>query len=158
MNVYKDRIQKTFNVLYFLSLSVAILMTFASKPAINLLYGDAYWKSSSILMIHVWTGVFIFMRALFSRIILIENLLFFSLLTHFAGAVVNVILNLILIKSYAGYGAAVATLLSYATASYFSLFLSSKTRPYAVMMSRSIVLPIGFLFNRQRFLSIFLRK
>ena len=62
------------------------------------------------------------MRAAFSKWILIEDTLFFSLITQGLGALANVGLNLLLIPRQGGIGAAVATLLSYATASYFSLF------------------------------------
>ena len=71
-----------------------------------------------------------------------EDLIPFSLYSHGLGALVNVGLNLLLIKPYGGYGAAVATLFSYAAASYFILFLSSRTRPIAIMMSKSLLLPI----------------
>jgi O-antigen/teichoic acid export membrane protein len=142
---YLSKIQKTFDVLFLLSLSVALMVSVVAKPSIQLLYGDAFLKSSYVLMIHIWAGVFIFMRALISRIILIENLLVFSLMTHLAGAIVNVVLNLLLINKYASYGAAVATLLAYATASYFSLFFHLRTRPYAIMMSLSILAPVRLL-------------
>lgn len=142
---YAKNIQKTFDGLFLISLSVAIGVTILSKTVILFLYGDAYLESSYILMIHIWAGVFIFMRALFSRIILIENLLMFSLLTHFSGAVVNIILNLFLIKMFSGYGAAVSTLFSYATASYFSLFMFASTRPFAIMMSKSLIFPLRLL-------------
>jgi Na+-driven multidrug efflux pump len=69
-------------------------------------------------------------------------MLIFSLLTHAIGALVNVLLNFFLIKVYSGQGAAVATLISYAAASYLSLFLSKRTRPFAVMMSKSFILPV----------------
>ena len=145
---YQEHLQKIFNVLFLIAITVAILVTLVSKPAIQLLYGEAYSKAGSILMIHIWAGVFIFLRALFSRIIFIENLLEFSLITHFSGALVNVVLNLILIKPMAGYGAAIATLVSYAAASYFSLFFSQKTRPFALMMTRSLLLPLSTIKNQ----------
>lgn len=151
--VYLEQLQKIFNVMFIISFTLSIAVTLVSKPAIQILYGDAYIKSGPILMIHIWAGVFIFMRALFSRIILIEDLLVFFLLTNFVGAITNCILNIVLIKHFAGYGAAVATLLSYASASYFSLFITKRTKPYAIMMSKSFAMPVrkmieGSLFKK----------
>jgi O-antigen/teichoic acid export membrane protein len=148
---YLNKLQKTFDALFMIALVVAAAVTVSAKPVISLLYGNLYAKAGSLLMIHVWAGIFIFMRALFSRIVFIENLLVFSLITHLTGAILNVALNLLLIRRFSGYGAAVATLVSYTGASYISLFFSSKTRPFAMMMTRSFAAPfriIDLLRNR----------
>jgi Na+-driven multidrug efflux pump len=50
-----------------------------------------------------------------------------------------------LIPVYQGVGAAYATLISYAVASYFALFLSKETRPMAKIMTRSIFFPLRWL-------------
>ena len=55
-----------------------------------------------------------------------------------AGALVNVLLNYLLIPEFGGQGAAYATLISYAFASFFSLLIFSKTRPIFIMMLKSI--------------------
>ena len=95
-----------------------------------------------MLQIHIWAGVFIFMRALLSRWLLAEDLLRFSLVTHIAGAVMNVALNLMLIPRYGAIGAAVATVISYASAGWLALFLSARTRPMGRMMAKSLLLPL----------------
>jgi Na+-driven multidrug efflux pump len=64
------------------------------------------------------------MRALLSKWLIIEHLLKYSLVTQASGAILNVLLNFLLIPAYHGVGAAFATLISYAAASYFALFLS----------------------------------
>jgi O-antigen/teichoic acid export membrane protein len=139
---YNAKLQQGFDILFALSFSIAIGMSFASAPLIANIFGTEYAAAGSILAIHIWAGVFIFMRALFSKWIIVENLLGFSLLSHGVGALVNVALNLLLIPPYGGQGAAVATLVSYAVASYLILFLAPQTRPVAYMMSRSIAFPI----------------
>jgi O-antigen/teichoic acid export membrane protein len=139
---YEKKLQQGFDILFAIAFSIAVLIAFTATPAINFLFGPEYKQAGGILVIHIWAGVFIFMRALFSKWILMENLIPFSLYSHGLGALVNVGLNLLLIKPYGGYGAAVATLFSYAAASYFILFLSSRTRPIAIMMSKSLLLPI----------------
>jgi O-antigen/teichoic acid export membrane protein len=84
------------------------------------------------------------MRAAFSKWILIEDALMFSLITQGFGALANVGLNLLLIPQYGGYGAAVATLISYAVASYFSLFFYKKSRPVFWMMSKAMLSPVRY--------------
>jgi len=147
---YEKKLQQGFDILFALSLPIAIVMTFIGTPVIGKLYGSEYERAGGILTIHIWASIFIFMRALFSKWIIMENFLIFSLFSHGIGAIVNVILNLFLIKHYGGYGAAVATLISYAVASYFVLFLAPRTWTIAIMMSKSILLPARFLLYRNR--------
>lgn len=142
---YNSRMQQIYDLLCCLGFTLALATTFAAQPLINLLYGEQYQEAGPVLAIHVWAGVFIFMRALFSKWILIENELVFSLLTQGFGAVANVLLNFYLIPIYGVYGAAIATLISYAVASYVVLLFYKKTRPVFWMMTKSLFFPLRLL-------------
>jgi len=143
---YQQRLQQLFELLFSVALIVALFMTFSAEPLINIFFGEKYKASAPILTIHIWAALFIFMRAAFSKWILIENTLVFSLITQGLGALTNVGLNLLLIPLYGGYGAAVATLLSYAMASYLSLLFYKKSRPVFWMMSEAILSPFRYPF------------
>ena len=145
---YNKNLQKIYDALFLLALSLALLITLFSHTIISILYGGAYEKAAAILMVHIWAGVFIFMRQLFSKWLIIEALLKYSLYTHGLGAILNVLINLILIKPYGGLGAAVATLISYAGASYFILFFYKNTRDAAKMMSLSLALPFRLIMHK----------
>lgn len=151
--VYRQKLQNIFDILFASAFIVALVVTFTSGPLIKFLYGDTFLRSSQILKIHIWAGIFIFMRALFSKWIIIENLLYFSLMSHALGATVNVLLNFMLINKYAGMGASVATLISYSVASYFMLFICAQTRPVAKMMTKSLLLPFRATFFCGRMLN-----
>jgi O-antigen/teichoic acid export membrane protein len=142
---FNKMLQQLFDLLFIVALGVAIAVTLVAQPLITTLFGKVYQVAAPILMIHIWAALFIFMRALFSKWILIENMLMFSLITHGLGALSNVVLNYWLIPQYGGVGAAYATLLSYAIASYLALLLHSKTRPVFWMMSKSIFSPIRYI-------------
>jgi O-antigen/teichoic acid export membrane protein len=141
---FNYRLQQIFEILFVIALSVAVLMSFMGAPLIDLFFGQQYLASAPILAIHIWTALFIFMRAAFSKWILIEDALMFSLITQGFGALTNVGLNLLLIPRYGGYGAAVATLISYAMASYFSLFFYKKSRPVFWMMTKAMLSPVRY--------------
>ncbi len=149
-HLFKKRLQQLFDLLFILAVIVIILVSVIAEPLINFFYGLAYQSSISILVIHIWAGVFIFMRAVFSKWILIENALEFSLITQGLGALTNIVLNWLLIPGYGGKGAAAATLISYATASYISLFFYKKSRPIFWMMTRSFLLPFTFVYTTMR--------
>ncbi len=141
------RFQQLLDVLFVLAIAVAVLVSLVAGPVISLLFGAEYQNSASILTIHIWAGVFIFMRAAFSRWILIEGALMFSLITQGLGALANIGLNALLIPHYGGEGAAMATLISYAVASYAALLVHKKTRPVFVMMTKSFFSPFRYAFS-----------
>lgn len=135
------RFQQLMDLLLLLSVFISIVVTICAEQLINIFYNDSYFESSDVLIIHIWSSVFIFMRAAFSRWILIENELMFSIVTQGAGAIINIVLNFILIPVYGVKGAASATLISYAFASFISLLFHKKTRPVFIIMLKSFLLP-----------------
>lgn len=147
---YNRKLQQGFDILFALAFVVAVLVTLLGGPVIAWLYGAEYARAGGILAIHVWAAIFIFMRALFSKWIIMEDALALSLISTGFGAVLNVILNLFLIRLYGGYGAAVATLISYAAASYLVLLGVPRTWGIARMMTKSMLLPVRLLLYRNR--------
>ena len=143
---YHNDLQKTCDILFIFALLVALLVAFVSDFLIINLYTEEYANSASILKVHVWAGLFVFMRALLSKWLIAEKLHKFSLVTHGSGAIINVLLNLYLIPSYGGFGAAIATIISYSFSSYLSLFLNKKTRFMAMLMTKSIFSPIRYSY------------
>jgi PST family polysaccharide transporter len=143
--VFRARIQQVYDFLVWVSLTVAVIMTFAAHFAIVLLFGEAFARSAPILEIHIWAGIFVFLREALGRWFITENLLEFAFISNGLGAIANVVLNLILIPRYGGMGAAVATVISYAAAGYLACFIHPKTREAAAMMSRALIVPLRAL-------------
>jgi PST family polysaccharide transporter len=139
---YQRSLQASLDALCALALALAVFMQFAGRPVVELLFGERFAASTPVLQIHIWAGIFIFMRALLSRWLLAEDLLRFSLVTHVTGAILNVALNFVLIPRHGAVGAAIATVVSYAGAGWLALFLSARTRPMGWMMARSLMLPL----------------
>ncbi|EPY6730478.1 flippase [Klebsiella quasipneumoniae] len=135
---YKQKLLDLSRKLFFCALLISIFITLIAHTAINILYGQAYAESATILIIHIWASLFVFMRAVLSKWLVIENMLPFSLVTHISGAIVNIILNLILIPKMGGIGSAIATVISYSISSYFSLFIFKRTRVMGWIMTKAI--------------------
>ena len=147
---YEIKLQKIFSLLFWMAMFIAILVQLIAEPLIDFLYGKEFLMASSILVIHIWAGLFVFMRALFSKWIIAERLLYFSLLSQGSGAVVNIALNYILIPIYGIKGAAITTLISYGVASWLILFINKKTIPIGVMMLKASVLPCVLILKKKR--------
>ena len=135
--LFNNLITNLLSKLIAAAILVSVTTYFLSNVIIDLVYGEQYQASAPILSIHIFASIFVFQRAIFSKWIIINNVLKYSLFTTGLGALINVILNIVLIPKLGGIGAAWATLFSYATANYFGLFLAKSTLPFAKLMTLS---------------------
>lgn len=140
---YLAILQRGFDGLFIAALVLSAGIYFISPALIALLFGEQYQESAAILQLHIFASVFIFMRVLLSQWLVSEKFAQFSLFSQLAGAVCNILLNLWLIPVYGAWGAAVATVISYAVTSYICLAFHARTRPIAWMMTKSM----GFVFR-----------
>ena len=136
-----QRLQVGFDGLFSAGLLVAVCLSVFSSELVAMLFGSAFAQSAGILAIHVWAGVFMFMRALLSRWLVENDLPALSLLSHASALCVNVALNLLLIPRWGGVGAAIATVVSCAMSVWLSMFFVDKSRVVARHVTRAMLLP-----------------
>jgi PST family polysaccharide transporter len=117
-SLYRARLQTLFTMMAWLGIGVAIFMTFASEFIVTSLFGRAYIPSATVLVIHVWSGVFVALGVASGSCLTVENLQKYSFFRTLNGGIANVVLNLIFIPRYGINAAAAATVVSYA----FSVF------------------------------------
>lgn len=129
LDMYNRRLQWLFDLMTWLSVCIAIGMTFVAPYVIDLLYGKEFSAASGVLLVYVWSGVFVFLGAATSKWVISEDLQVFRMVNLIISCVMNIVLNLILIKAVGLHGAAWSTLISYAFASYFGFAFLKRTRP-----------------------------
>ena len=151
---YQVDIQKLNDILFIFAVSIAVLMTMIGDDLVAWLFGSSYSESSPIVLVHIWGAVFVFMRELFSKWLLAESLLTFSLLSQGLGALANVALNYFLIPTYGALGAAYATVISYSIAGYLVLLIHPKLWPMARIITKSFLLPLRFARYGKRLYSM----
>ncbi|MCE7065382.1 flippase [Dyadobacter sp. CY326] len=134
----KQGFQKLFNLLAVISVAIAVLFTFCSNIVTGLLYGSRYEGVGLILSIHIWTGVAVFLGSASGYWLVLHNMQKHSLVQTVSGAVINILLNLILIPYYAGVGAAIATLISQIAATVLANAFFTKTRPVFWLQIKSL--------------------
>ena len=139
------RIQQILDGFFLLALAISVTVIFISEDFISFAYGNDFRESASVLNIHILASLFIFMRAVFSKWIIIEDLIYLSLISQGLGALANCVLNFILIPEYGSIGASLATLVSYSVASYFVLIFFKDSWPMFCMMTKSIFSPFRLL-------------
>lgn len=138
---FERHMQNLYDILAISGLVVLAATCLLGPIVLHLFFGDAYSGAVPIMLVHALSLPFIFLRVGFDRWCLINRMTHFSLLTQGAGALLNVTLNLLLIPRMGGMGAAVATVVSYASASYLALLLASQTRGNFSAISRALLQP-----------------
>lgn len=124
---YFRRLQTLYDIMVWSAIGIAIPISFFSNWIIFLLYGEAYTTASTVLTIHIWSSVFVFLGLASDKYLLAENLMKFTLYRSCLGVIVNIILNVILIKTYGIIGAAISTLVTQIMASFIFDLLSKQT-------------------------------
>ena len=140
IELYKKRIQGFYVLIFYLAVLLVIPITFFSESIVHTLYGIQFNEAASILLIHVWASIFVFLGVASSKWLIAEGLQIYSAINASIGAIVNVLLNYFLIKKLGVDGAAWSTLISYMISSYICLLLWSKTRINFIYLSKSVLI------------------
>jgi O-antigen/teichoic acid export membrane protein len=126
--LYQQRMQKLYDLMVWVSVTVAIPTTFLADWIIIVLYGNDFETSATVLRIYIWAGVFTFLGHASFKWLVTENLQRYSFYVLTIGAIINIGSNLLLVPIYGINGAAVATFISYGIGSYAGLAFFKKSR------------------------------
>ncbi|MBN1827527.1 MAG: flippase [Deltaproteobacteria bacterium] len=134
--LYYHRLQNLYAMMFWLALSVAVPLTFLSGPLVEILFGQEFTQSASVLRIHIWGGIFVFMGHAGAKWLIAENMMMKNLHRTLAGLIINILLNLFLIPRTGINGAAVATLAAQAVAGFLYDAFDRETRMSFLMKCR----------------------
>jgi len=137
--LYYARLENLFRLLVGIALVIAIPMTFVSGYLARTFYGPGYESAGPVLAIHIWAAPFVFLGVAQSPWTLNEGLTKLALARAACGAVINVLLNLVLIPTHGAVGAAVATTISYAMSAVVLNAFNSRTRRIFFMQLRAML-------------------
>ena len=131
--LYYRRLQQLFDLMVWLSVAVALPMTFLSGPIMTTLFGAAYAEAGAVLAIHIWAAVFVFLGLASGKWFIAEGRQILNLQRTLIGALVNIGLNVVLIPEYGALGAAWATVIAYGFAAFLFDLAQKVTRPLFMM-------------------------
>jgi O-antigen/teichoic acid export membrane protein len=137
--LYLQRLQRLYKLMVWSAIAIAVPITLLSDWLIVLLYGEAYQVAGTVLAIHIWTVVFVFIGISGSKWMLIENIQYYANYFVIIGLSVNVISNLILIPVYGVVGAAVSIVVSQIASSYLAPYLFKSTRLRSQMFTKAVL-------------------
>ena len=146
---YERQRQDLFDLMVLLSSGIVVLVWVFAEPLMQLAYAPDPSGAAAVLRVHILACPFIFMAKILSKAIVAEGYVRFSIVRHLAGAIVNVVLNLLMIPRFGAVGAAWATLISYAAASYLICVVHPDARRSMAQMTRALAVPVRLFTTRR---------
>jgi PST family polysaccharide transporter len=141
--IYMLRMKKLFRALAAMAWCIAIFNTLFANQLIQLIFGSSYTEAAPVLAIHTWATLAVFMGIARESWIVSEGLGRFLMYATLSGAVVNIVMNLILIPTYGPVGAALATTVAYTAAVFVAPFFYKRTKHIGRMMLIALI-PISW--------------
>lgn len=137
-DIYHRRLSRLYFFLFWLSIILVLIVNLLAKPLVLLLFGTEYFLSIDAFRIYNITAIGFFLSVVLNNYFVIEGKLKINFLLNGLAAIINVVLNLLLIKPFGITGAALATVLSYICLLFFSL-LVKEGRPGGMLMFKSLI-------------------
>lgn len=137
--LYEERLLNLYRISFILFIITAGSLVIISNYVILIFFGNEYLPAVALLSIYSIRLFFTYMGVARSTYILVENIFKYSLFSMTMGAILNVILNYILIPIYGTSGAIVATILSFSITVFVIDAFYSKTKRNFVLMIIAIV-------------------
>ena len=137
--LYYERFKFLFMLVFVICLISALIIVVFGKDIIDLLYGEKYLDASKVLIIHIWTGIFVSLGLVSGKWYIIENLENYLFFRTILGLILNIILNFFLIPILNIEGAAIATLISQIFVGYFFDLFFSKTQKLFFIKTQALL-------------------
>ncbi len=138
--LFEKRVQELMNIQVVVMLTIIFGVSLLGPTVVELVYGPEFIDSGKILPFHVWGGLFMAIGGAASTFLLAINMERIVFMKTLFGAVANIALNIILIPKYGVMGAAIATLITQAIASYFTYLFFPRTRDLFWMQTKALLL------------------
>lgn len=136
---YNNRLQLLYDAMAGVGVLIAIPITLLGDLLITILFGPEFNLASKVLVVYVWSAVFVFLGVARSSWLINENFQKFGMVFMVIGACSNIVLNVWLIPNYGIVGAAWATIFSQGLSSWFLTIIFAKTRIVFYMHTKSLV-------------------
>jgi len=136
--LYHRRLAQMFSLMTVMALAVAIPMTFFSGVLVGFVYGAAYSAAGPVLALHIWAAWFVFLGIAQDPWNVAENLMRLAMVRTALGALLNIVLNLILIPHFSVIGAAAATVVAQLVSCVLLNSFHKKTREIFFLQAKSL--------------------
>lgn len=138
--LYEKKNRQLYAIVFYVSTAVSVAFLILSEFVVKILYGEEYLPAADVLKVVSWYTAFSFLGVARNAWIVCENKQKYLKYIYGCAAVLNVVMNLILIPILGTIGAAVATLITQVLTSIILPFIIKELRPNAKLMIEAIML------------------
>ena len=135
---YEQRMKQICGIIQWISILAGIAISLFGWVAVRIIYGVQYSAANKVLISLIWSKLFSQMGAVRSVWMLCEGMEKYIKYFVGLGALINLILNALLIPRYGAAGAAVATFVTEFISSGLATLIFSPTRKFAFLWIRSL--------------------
>jgi O-antigen/teichoic acid export membrane protein len=147
MQLYKDdkeafvkKNRQLYCIVFYVAIFVSLFVTIFADFGVRILYGDSYLPAVQPLRIVTWYTAFSYLGVARNAWLVCENKQHYLKYMYILAAVINVVLNLMLIPFLGASGAATASLITQVFTSIILPYCFKAIRPNAKMMIDAILL------------------
>ncbi|TMN78113.1 MULTISPECIES: flippase [unclassified Pseudoalteromonas] len=137
--LYNNRVKNLYRLLIWAAIILSIFVNIVAHDLIAFLYGTGYEGSSQILIVQIWSSIFIALMMVSNKWLLAENKTKFIFVRGTVGAVINVILNYIYIPIYGVQAAAYTSLITLIFSSLVIDLFTPTTRKHLLIKLAAFV-------------------
>ncbi|MDB4178056.1 flippase [Gammaproteobacteria bacterium] len=127
-NLYYTRLQNFYTAMVWGAILISVPLAIFADLIINTLFGSSYSEAASVLVIHVWAGIFLSLGIACGKWYLAENYTKGALYKALFGMSINIVGNYFLIPIYGINGAAFSTLIAHISANLIYDFIDPRVR------------------------------
>jgi O-antigen/teichoic acid export membrane protein len=147
---YEKNMARLFSLLFWSSAAVALIATLAGDAIITLTFGSQFAGSGSVLAIVMWSSTFAALGSGAARYLTVEGMEKKIAIRTLLGALLNALLNLLLIPRFGIHGAAVATLITFFFCYYLINYFDAELQKLVSIENDAIALSWLWLKNDTR--------
>ena len=137
-STYNKKMCRLYIIVICMALVQSLILTVGASPVISIMYGSEYEASSTILRIIVWYTTFSYIGSARNVWILAEGKQRYLWIINLTGALMNVVLNVILISAWGIKGAAIATIITQLCTNFLIGLVMKPIRPAHLLIIKSM--------------------
>lgn len=138
--LYRKKNRRLYALVFYFAAAVSLCISILAKPLVLILYGQQYAPAIAPLRIVVWYTAFAYLGVARNAWIVCENRQKYLKHLYIAAAVINVVLNWVLIPRWGATGAATASLLTQISTTIFLPAIIRPLQPNVKLMAEAILL------------------
>jgi O-antigen/teichoic acid export membrane protein len=123
----------------WMAVVVAVPVWVWADVLLALVYGERFREAGTVLGVHIWTGVVIFLGVASGRWMILEGMSGAYLARSAAGVAANIVGNWLLIPRVGVVGAAISTLVAQVVVVFAFDAILTRTRPVFLMKCKALV-------------------